>query len=93
MRVFTDVKGPSEVYRLSKNFHLDVSLFERLIHNGAAHVTSTSISVSRDCKEIKWLWQHKPSYDFYSCAQIQGDSSSTATYASKDLETHQAVRV
>lgn len=27
------------MYRLSKNFHLDVSLFERLIHNGAAHVT------------------------------------------------------
>ncbi|CAL1162326.1 unnamed protein product [Cladocopium goreaui] len=28
-----------EVYRLSKQFHLDVSLFERLIHNGADHVT------------------------------------------------------
>ena len=29
----------SEVYRLSKQFHLDVSLFERLIHNGADHAT------------------------------------------------------
>mmetsp|Transcript_122580 Transcript_122580/g.392305 ORF Transcript_122580/g.392305 Transcript_122580/m.392305 type:complete len:1641 (+) Transcript_122580:598-5520(+) len=27
------------VYRLSKSFHLDVSLFERLIKNGADHVT------------------------------------------------------
>merc|ERR1719271_1867452 len=29
------------VYRLSKQFQLDVSLFERLIRNGAAHVSLT----------------------------------------------------
>eukprot|EP00442_Polarella_glacialis_P035764 CAMPEP_0115145248 /NCGR_PEP_ID=MMETSP0227-20121206/62004_1 /TAXON_ID=89957 /ORGANISM="Polarella glacialis, Strain CCMP 1383" /LENGTH=1642 /DNA_ID=CAMNT_0002554733 /DNA_START=528 /DNA_END=5456 /DNA_ORIENTATION=- len=33
------LRPSTAVYRLSKNFHLDVSLFERLIHNGAAHVT------------------------------------------------------
>mmetsp|Transcript_97527 Transcript_97527/g.173686 ORF Transcript_97527/g.173686 Transcript_97527/m.173686 type:complete len:1578 (+) Transcript_97527:459-5192(+) len=33
------LRPSTAVYRLSKNFHLDVSLFERLIHNGAEHVT------------------------------------------------------
>lgn len=33
------LRPSTAVYRLSKNFHLDVSLFERLIRNGAAHVT------------------------------------------------------
>lgn len=33
------LRPSTAVYRLSKNFHLDVSLFERLIHNGADHVT------------------------------------------------------
>lgn len=33
------LRPSTAVYRLSKNFHLDVSLFERLIHNEAAHVT------------------------------------------------------
>jgi len=33
------LRPSTAVYRLSKNFHLDVSLFERLIHNGASHVT------------------------------------------------------
>ncbi|CAK9044497.1 unnamed protein product, partial [Durusdinium trenchii] len=33
------LRPSTAVYRLSKQFHLDVSLFERLIHNGASHVT------------------------------------------------------
>ncbi|CAJ1431671.1 unnamed protein product [Effrenium voratum] len=33
------LRPSTAVYRLSKQFHLDVSLFERLIHNGAEHVT------------------------------------------------------
>mmetsp|Transcript_59595 Transcript_59595/g.172594 ORF Transcript_59595/g.172594 Transcript_59595/m.172594 type:complete len:1690 (+) Transcript_59595:340-5409(+) len=33
------LRPATAVYRLSKLFHLDVSLFERLIHNGADHVT------------------------------------------------------
>lgn len=33
------LRPSTAVYRLSKQFHLDVSLFERLIHNGADHVT------------------------------------------------------
>eukprot|EP00929_Paragymnodinium_shiwhaense_P039270 TRINITY_DN20652_c0_g1_i2.p1 TRINITY_DN20652_c0_g1~~TRINITY_DN20652_c0_g1_i2.p1 ORF type:complete len:1666 (-),score=480.01 TRINITY_DN20652_c0_g1_i2:338-5335(-) len=33
------LRPSTAVYRLSKNFHLDVSLFERLIHNGCAHIT------------------------------------------------------
>eukprot|EP00933_Yihiella_yeosuensis_P067560 TRINITY_DN7244_c3_g1_i1.p1 TRINITY_DN7244_c3_g1~~TRINITY_DN7244_c3_g1_i1.p1 ORF type:complete len:1591 (+),score=386.94 TRINITY_DN7244_c3_g1_i1:108-4880(+) len=33
------LRPSTAVYRLSKNFHLDVSLFERLIHNKASHVT------------------------------------------------------
>merc|ERR1719163_1862955 len=33
------LRPSTAVYRLSKNFHLDVSLFERLIHNGSDHVT------------------------------------------------------
>jgi len=33
------LRPSTAVYRLSKNFNLDVSLFERLIHNGAEHVT------------------------------------------------------
>merc|ERR1711976_326307 len=33
------LRPSTAVYRLSKNFHLDVSLFERLIRNGCAHVT------------------------------------------------------
>merc|ERR1712113_684776 len=33
------LRPSTAVYRLSKCFHLDVSLFERLIKNGADHVT------------------------------------------------------
>eukprot|EP00928_Gymnodinium_smaydae_P029320 TRINITY_DN2210_c0_g1_i1.p1 TRINITY_DN2210_c0_g1~~TRINITY_DN2210_c0_g1_i1.p1 ORF type:complete len:1618 (+),score=446.07 TRINITY_DN2210_c0_g1_i1:549-5402(+) len=33
------LRPSTAVYRLSKNFHFDVSLFERLIKNGCAHVT------------------------------------------------------
>jgi len=33
------LRPSTAVYRLSKNFHLDVSLFERLIRNGNDHVT------------------------------------------------------
>ncbi|CAK0848666.1 unnamed protein product, partial [Prorocentrum cordatum] len=33
------LRPSTAVYRLSKNFHLDVSLFERLIKNGADHET------------------------------------------------------
>merc|ERR1719409_1213163 len=33
------LRPSTAVYRLSKNFHLDVSLFERLIRNGCDHVT------------------------------------------------------
>jgi len=33
------LRPATTVYRISKHFHLDVSLFERLIHNRADHVT------------------------------------------------------